>query len=110
MRNKTNKNDDVYIYDVQLYTVHILSCLNIGKEEEYAHCAGEDGLQGRCERERLGQDHSGGLGAGQNLSAENFDHSYFQEVAPQGSQLVPDDVKKELLREIRTFLDQQAED
>ena len=33
-----------------------------------------------------------------------------QEVAPQGSQLVPDDVKKELLREIRTFLDQQAED
>merc|ERR1711874_313360 len=33
-----------------------------------------------------------------------------QEVAPQGSQLVPDDVKKELLREIRTFLEQQAED
>merc|ERR1712198_459119 len=28
------------------------------------------------------------------------------EVAPQGSQLVPDDVKKELLREIRTFLEQ----
>merc|ERR1719370_2526447 len=27
-----------------------------------------------------------------------------QEVAPQGSQLVPDDVKKELLQEIRTFL------
>ena len=33
-----------------------------------------------------------------------------QEVAPQGSQLVPDEVKKELLREIRTFLEHQAED
>ena len=47
-----------------MYTVHIQSCLNIGKEEEYAHCAGEDGLQGRCERERTGQDHRRGLGAG----------------------------------------------
>ena len=33
-----------------------------------------------------------------------------QEVAPQGSRLVPEEVKKELLREIKRFLEEQAED
>merc|ERR550519_557264 len=33
-----------------------------------------------------------------------------QEVAPQGSQLVPDDVKKELLKDVKLFLEEQAED
>merc|ERR1719229_1947930 len=32
-----------------------------------------------------------------------------QEVAPQGSHLVPDEAKKELLREIKAFQEQQAE-
>jgi hypothetical protein len=33
-----------------------------------------------------------------------------QEVAPQGSQLVPDDIKKQLLKDIKSFLEEQAED
>ena len=33
-----------------------------------------------------------------------------QEVAPQGSRLVPEEVKKDLLREIKGFLEEQAED
>ena len=34
----------------------------------------------------------------------------FQEVAPKGSQMVPDEIRKELLRDIKKFLEEQAED
>lgn len=33
-----------------------------------------------------------------------------QEVAPRGSQMVPDDIRKELLKDIKKFLEDQAED
>ena len=33
-----------------------------------------------------------------------------QEVAPKGSQMVPDEIRKELLRDIKKFLEEQAED
>lgn len=33
-----------------------------------------------------------------------------QEVAPKGSQMVPDDIRKELLKDIKKFLEEQAED
>merc|ERR1712111_190408 len=33
-----------------------------------------------------------------------------QEVAPKGSQLVPEEIRKELLRDIKKFLEEQAED
>ena len=36
--------------------------------------------------------------------------SSFQEVAPKGSQMVPDEIRKELLRDIKKFLEEQAED
>ena len=34
----------------------------------------------------------------------------FQEVGPKGSQMVPDDIRKELLKDIKKFLEDQAED
>ena len=33
-----------------------------------------------------------------------------KEVAPKGSQMVPDDIRKELLKDIKKFLEEQAED
>ena len=36
--------------------------------------------------------------------------SSFKEVAPKGSQMVPDEIRKELLRDIKKFLEEQAED
>lgn len=33
-----------------------------------------------------------------------------QDIAPRGSQMVPEEVRKELLRDIKRFLEEQAED
>merc|ERR1712110_1278167 len=33
-----------------------------------------------------------------------------QEVAPKGSQMVPDEIRKDLLKDIKRFLEEQAED
>ena len=38
------------------------------------------------------------------------DISNLKEVAPKGSQMVPDDIRKELLKDIKKFLEEQAED
>ena len=33
-----------------------------------------------------------------------------QEVGPKGSQMVPEEIRKELLKDIKKFLEEQAED
>ena len=42
--------------------------------------------------------------------SQGFSIYLSQEVAPKGSQMVPDEIRKELLRDIKKFLEEQAED
>ena len=44
------------------------------------------------------------------LNLNITDISNLKEVAPKGSQMVPDDIRKELLKDIKKFLEEQAED